>query len=73
MTEENIHVGACSGLRVLAERKALTGEVEEAREVRILNLDPELRISNLKDRISPLKSEDFAKYADALRKAGVPE
>jgi tetratricopeptide (TPR) repeat protein len=63
------------GLRVLAASKALTGEVEEAREVvgRILNLDPALRISNLKDRISPLKSEDFTKYADALRKAGVPE
>src|SRR5262245_62091514 len=63
------------GLRVLAASKALTGEVEEAREVvgRILDLDPALRISNLKDRISPLKSEDFTKYADALRKAGVPE
>jgi adenylate cyclase len=63
------------GLRVLAASKALTGEVEEAREVvgRILKLDPALRISNLKDRISPLKSEDFTKYADALRKAGVPE
>ena len=62
-------------LRVLAASKALTGELEEAREVvgRILKLDPALRISNLKDRISPLRPEDFAKYVDALRKAGVPE
>ena len=63
------------GLRVLAASKALVGELEEAREVvgRLLNLDPAMRISNLKDRISPLKPGDFAKYADALRKAGVPE
>jgi tetratricopeptide (TPR) repeat protein len=63
------------GLRVLAASKALTGELEEAREVvgRLLNLDPAMRISNLKDRISPLKPGDFAKYADALRKAGLPE
>src|SRR5262249_7501749 len=63
------------GLRVLAASKALVGELEEGREVvgRLLNLDPGLRISNLKDRISPLTPVDFAKYADALRKAGVPE
>jgi adenylate cyclase len=63
------------GLRVLAASKALAGELEEAREVvgRLLNLDPALRISNLKDRISPLRPEDFVKYADALRTAGVPE
>jgi adenylate cyclase len=62
-------------LRVLAASKALAGQLEEAREAvdRLLQLDPALRISNLKDRISPLRPEDFAKYADALRKAGLPE
>ncbi len=63
------------GLRVLAASKALAGQSEEAREAvnRILQLDPAVRISNLKDRISPLRPEDFAKYVDALRKAGLPE
>jgi adenylate cyclase len=63
------------GLRVLAASKALAGQLEDAREVvgRLLNLDPAVRISNLKDRISPLRPEDFAKYADALRKAGLPD
>jgi adenylate cyclase len=63
------------GLRVLAASQALAGQLEEARQVvgRLLNLDPALRVSNLKDRISPLQPEDFAKYADALRKAGLPE
>ena len=63
------------GLRILAASKAFVGQLEEAREVmsRIRQLDPALRISNLKDRISPLQPEDFAKYADGLRNAGLPE
>ena len=63
------------GFRVLAASKALAGQLEEAREAidHLLQLDPALRISNLKDRISPLRPEDFAKYADALRMAGLPE
>jgi adenylate cyclase len=63
------------GLRVLAASKALAGHLDEAREAvdRLLELDPAVRISNLKDRISPLRPEDFAKYADGLRKAGLPE
>ena len=63
------------GSRILAASKAFVGHLEEAREVmsRVLQLDPALRISNLKDRISPLQPEDFAKYADGLRKAGLPE
>ena len=63
------------GLRVLAASKALAGHLEEAREAmgRLLQVDPALRISNLKDRISPLQPEDFAKYVEGLRKAGLPE
>ena len=62
-------------LRILAASHALAGQLEEAREVidRLLQLDPAVRISNLKDRVSPLRPEDFAKYADGLRKAGLPE
>jgi TolB-like protein/class 3 adenylate cyclase/tetratricopeptide (TPR) repeat protein len=63
------------GLRILAASKALVGQLEEAREIisRVLQMDPAIRISNLKDRISPLQPEDFAKYAEGLRKAGLPE
>jgi TolB-like protein/class 3 adenylate cyclase len=63
------------GLRVLAASKALAGHLEEAREAmdRLLQIDPALRISNLKNRISPLQPNDLAKYVDALRKAGLPE
>jgi hypothetical protein len=33
-----------------------------------------MRLANLKDRIGAFRrSEDFAKYADALRKAGLPQ
>jgi TolB-like protein len=63
------------GLRILAASRALDGKLEEARDAidRLLQLDPAVRVSNLKDRISPLRPEDFAKYADGLRKAGLPE
>ena len=63
------------GLRVLAASKALAGHLEEAREAmgHLLEVDPALRVSNLKDRISPLQPEDFAKYVEGLRKAGLPE
>ncbi|MGO8868647.1 MAG: adenylate/guanylate cyclase domain-containing protein [Alphaproteobacteria bacterium] len=63
------------GLRILAASKALAGQLEEAQEAidRLLQLDPAVRVSNLKDRISPLRPEDFAKYVDGLRKAGLPE
>jgi TolB-like protein/class 3 adenylate cyclase/tetratricopeptide (TPR) repeat protein len=63
------------GLRVLAASEALAGHVEQARDAvqRLLQSDPAMRISNLRDRISPLRPEDFAKYVDGLRKAGLPE
>ena len=63
------------GIRILAASKALGGQLEEAREAttRLLELDPAMRISNLKDRISPLRPEDFVKYSDGLRKAGLPD
>jgi hypothetical protein len=38
-----------------------------------LELDPDMRISNLKDRVGPFRPDDFTKYVEALRKAGLPE
>ena len=63
-------------LRVAAASYALAGRPEEARKAvaRALELDPEMRLSNLKDRIGIFRhAEDYAKYADALREAGLPE
>ena len=61
-------------LRVMAASNALAGRLEEARKTmtRLRELDPALRVSNLK---SPSRRpEDFAKMAAALlRKAGLPE
>jgi hypothetical protein len=40
---------------------------------RLRQLMPELRISNLENLIPLRRSEDFARFADGLRKAGLPE
>jgi TolB-like protein/Tfp pilus assembly protein PilF len=63
-------------LRILAASYALAGRREEARKAvaRALVLDPDMRLANLKDRIGIFRhSQDYAKYADALREAGLPE
>jgi TolB-like protein/Tfp pilus assembly protein PilF len=63
-------------LRVAAASHALAGRLERAREAiaRMRPLDPDLRISNFKDRLPALRRpEDFTKYVEGLRKAGVPE
>ena len=40
---------------------------------RLRQLDPALRVSNLNRLISFRRPEDFARLADGLRKAGLPE
>jgi tetratricopeptide (TPR) repeat protein len=62
-------------LRIAAANYVCAGRLEEARGfiARALELDPELRLSNLRSRTRALSPERFAKYVDALRKAGLPE
>jgi adenylate cyclase len=62
-------------LRVAAASYALAGRSEDAHQAiaRALQFDPDMRVSNLKDRLMQFRPEHFAKYADALRKAGLPE
>ena len=63
-------------LRIAAASNALAGRQEKAQHAvaRALELDPNMRLSNLKDRIGIFgRPQDYAKYADALRKAGLPE
>jgi hypothetical protein len=40
---------------------------------RLRELEPTLRISNLKDQIPYRRPEDLARFAEGLRKAGLPE
>jgi adenylate cyclase len=64
-----------SALRIAAASNACAGRLDEARrfQKRALEIDPDQRISNLKNRVGPFRSQDFAKYIDGLRLAGLPE
>jgi TolB-like protein len=61
--------------RLAAASNALCGRQEEAQKAiaRVCELDPSLRISNLKQRIGPFRPGDFDRYVEALRLAGLPE
>jgi len=58
-----------------AASAALSGRHDEAQKAmaRLRQLNPALRVSNLKDLFPIRRSEDFTKWADGLRKAGLPE
>ena len=62
-------------VRIAAVRHALAGRLDDARKFmeRMREMDPALRISNLKDLLPLRRAEDFAKWGDALRLAGLPE
>ncbi len=62
-------------LRMSAASNALRGCAEEARKAcaRLRQIDPALRVSNLKDVLGPYRPEDLARYEEGLRKAGLPE
>jgi TolB-like protein/tetratricopeptide (TPR) repeat protein len=64
-----------SAMRILTVGYAFTGRLAEARAtlVRLLQLDPRLRMSTLKDLLPLRRSEDLARVADGLRMAGLPE
>jgi TolB-like protein len=63
-----------SSWRVLAASYALSGLQEQAQRamVRLCDLDPARRLSNLKDVI-PLRPKDLELLANGLRQAGLPE
>jgi TolB-like protein len=65
-----------SAMRVMAAGQALAGQIAEARETitRLCLLDPALRLSNLAGVLPPFRrSDDRARYIEALQKAGLPE
>ncbi len=63
------------GLRVLAASSALGGRPTEAQNaaLRIRELAPSLRLSDLRNVAPFHRIEDFNMYTDGLRKAGLPE
>jgi adenylate cyclase len=63
-------------LRAAAASYALAGRIEQARKVmiRVRQIDPTLRISNLNEKLTPFRQpEDIARNAEGMRKAGLPE
>ncbi|MHC8358606.1 winged helix-turn-helix domain-containing protein [Pseudomonas sp. LB3P81] len=60
---------------LVAASHALSGRMDKAEQAmqRLHELDPSLRISNLKDWLPIERPEDLARFADGLRLAGLPE
>jgi tetratricopeptide (TPR) repeat protein len=69
------HPSFLGAIRNMAASNALCGQLEHAQKAldRARELDPDLRISNLKDRIGPYRPDDFARFAEGMRLAGLPE
>jgi hypothetical protein len=60
---------------VSAAANALAGRIEQAQKMmmRLRRIDPALRVSNLKELTPLRRQEDMARFAEGLRKAGLPE
>jgi len=69
--EPNYHPAAI----VMAASNALAGRAQVACQAmeRLRQIDPTLRICNLKDRHPIRRPDDLARFADGLRIAGLPE
>jgi TolB-like protein/class 3 adenylate cyclase len=63
------------GLRIAAASNAMAGRPEQAQKAvaRLQRLNPALRVSTLKDLLSPYRREDLSRYEEGLRQAGLPE
>jgi hypothetical protein len=65
-----------TGLRIGAASSAMAGRPEQPQKAvaRLRQLNPALRVSNLKDVLGPYRrAEDLARYQEGLRRAGLPE
>jgi len=62
-------------VRVLAASSALAGRLEDAQKAmaRLREIDPTVRVSDLRDLMPRRRPEDVARYAEGLRKAGLPD
>jgi TolB-like protein len=64
-----------TGLRIDAASNAMAGRPEQAHRAmaRLRQLNPALRVSNLKDVLGPWRAEGLARLEEGLRQAGLPE
>jgi tetratricopeptide (TPR) repeat protein len=65
-----------AGLRIDAASNAMAGRTEQAQKAvaRLRQLNPALRVSNLKNVLGPYRHpEDLSRYEEGLRQAGLPE
>lgn len=64
-----------ASVALIAASHALSGRMDKAKQAmqRLHELDPSLRVSNLKDWLPIQRSEDLARFAEGLRLAGLPE
>ena len=64
------------GLRIAAASNAMAGRPEQAHKAvaRLRQLNPALRVSNLKDMRGPYRrAEDLSRLEEGMRRAGLPE
>jgi tetratricopeptide (TPR) repeat protein len=64
------------GLRIAAASNAMAGRPEQAHKAvgRLRQLNPTLRVSNLKDVLGPYRqAKHVEQYQEGLRRAGLPE
>jgi len=62
-------------LRIAAASDAFAGRLDDAQRTmsRMRQIDPTRTISNLADVLGPYGPEELARYAEGVRKAGLPE
>jgi len=62
-------------IRIIATSAGISGQLERAQKAakRMLKIDPAFRISRLTDHVPLRRPDDLARYAEGLRRAGLPE
>jgi hypothetical protein len=69
------HPNYAPAFRIQVESRAMAGQLEQARTAMtsLRELYPLLRVSKLEELFPLRRSEDIARWAEGLRKAGLPE
>jgi TolB-like protein/class 3 adenylate cyclase len=69
------HPNYLPAIRMSAASLAFAGRLTEAQKTmaRMRQVDPALRVADLKDLVPFRRPEDFARYVEGLRRAGLPD
>jgi adenylate cyclase len=64
-----------TALRVLVAAHAMAGRLDKASDacVRYMELEPGVRVSNVRQRLALQREQDIGKFEEGLRRAGMPE